>query len=82
MQAQRRLGLFPVLKKRKGELHMRNVFIQAEITNMKLFAETFTQRCEAAAVKDDGKIDAGEAKILKKVNAATSRFLKELSKIK
>lgn len=61
---------------------MRNVFMQTEITNMKLLAQTFPQRCEVAATKDDGKIDAEEAKILKRVNAATSRFLKELSRIK
>ena len=60
---------------------MRNVFIQTEIKNMKLFAEAFPQRCEAAATKDDGTIDAGEVRILKKVNAATKRFLKELSKL-
>ena len=61
---------------------MKNIFIETEITNMKLLARTFPQRCESAATKDDGRIDAEEAKILKKVNAATSRFLKELSKIK
>ena len=60
---------------------MRNIFIQAEVTNMKLFAETFPQRCTTAAIKNDGTVDAEEAKILKKVNAATRRFLKELSKL-
>ena len=61
---------------------MKNIFIETEIANMKLLARTFPQRCESMATKDDGKINAEEAKILKKVNAATSRFLKDLSRIK
>lgn len=61
---------------------MKNVFIETEIKNMELFAEAFLQRCEAGATKDDGKIDAEEAKILKKLNAAVGRLLKELARIK
>lgn len=48
---------------------------------MKLAANAFRQRCQAAAVKDDGQIDAEEAQILKEINAATDKFLKELNKI-
>ncbi len=60
---------------------MRNAFLALELANMKIAANAFRQRCEAAALKDDGKIDEEEARILKKVNAATDKFLKELEKI-
>ena len=61
---------------------MRNTFIALELTNMKINANAFLRRCEAAALKDDGRIDAEEARILKKINAATDHYLKELGKIK
>lgn len=61
---------------------MKNVFLQSEILNMRLIMKGFQQRCEIAATKDDGKVDKEEEKVLKRINAATERFLKELSKIK
>ena len=60
---------------------MKNSFLALELANMKLAANAFRQRCQAAALKDDGQIDAEEARILKKIDAATEKFLKELSKI-
>lgn len=60
---------------------MKNVFIQAEIKNMELFADNFLQRCQAAMTKDDGKIDPEETKAMRKIRAATEKFLKQLSKI-
>ena len=60
---------------------MKNIFIQAEIKNMELFTDTFRKRCYAAALQDDGKIDSEESKVLKKIDAATKKFVKELSKI-
>ena len=59
-----------------------NVFIETEIKNMELFAEGFRQRCQAAAMKDDGKIDPQEAKTLREINAVTEKLIKGLSKIK
>lgn len=61
---------------------MKNIFIQTEIMNMKLMAENFRKRCEFAAMQDDGKIDREEEKMLKKINAATDKFIRELSRIK
>ena len=60
---------------------MKNSFLALELANMKLAANAFRQRCRASAVKDDGQIDAEEARILKKIDAATDKFLKELNKI-
>ena len=61
---------------------MKNIFIESEILNMRFLAQGFVQRCRAAALKDDGQIDRDEEKILKKINTATEKFLKDLSKIK
>ena len=60
---------------------MKNVFLQTEIKNMELFAENFLQRCQAATIKDDGRIDPEEAKAMRKIHSATEKFLKQLSKI-
>jgi len=59
-----------------------NVFIETEIKNMELFAEGFRLRCQAAAMKDDGKIDPQEVKTLREINAVTEKLIKGLSKIK
>lgn len=58
-----------------------NYHIDAQIINMKTVARTFEQSCRMAATKNDGKIDASEEKVLKKISAATQRFIKELDKI-
>ncbi len=58
-----------------------NFEIQAQILNMKNMVRNFEQICRVAATKDDGKISADEARTLKKINAASQRFLKELNKL-
>lgn len=59
-----------------------NHYIEAQIFNMKSMAKTFEQSCRMAAQKNDGRIDKDEEKTLKKINAATQRFIKELENIK
>lgn len=58
-----------------------NYYIGAQILNMKAVAKTFEQSCRMAATKDDGRIDPEEEKVLKKISAATQKFIKELDKI-
>ncbi len=58
-----------------------NYHIDAQIVNIKSIVRTFEQSCRMAATKDDGRIDASEEKVLKKISAATQRFIKELDKI-
>jgi len=58
-----------------------NYHIKAQILNMKAITKTFEQSCRMAATKDDGKIDASEKKVLKKISAATRRFIKDLDKL-
>ena len=59
-----------------------NDYINAQIMNMKLITQTFKQSCQMAAIKNDGQIDKNEEKVLKKINAAAERFIKELDNIK
>ncbi len=59
-----------------------NDYMHMQIQNMLTMTRTFEQACELAATKNDGKIDAAEAKALKKISAACSKFRKELSSIK
>ena len=59
-----------------------NHYIEAQITNMTIMAKTFEQSCRMAALKDDGKIDKTEEKAIKKISAATQKFIKELESLK
>lgn len=58
-----------------------NYYIDAQIANIKVMVKTFEQSCIMAARKDDGSISPDEAKTLKRISAATEKFLKELNKI-
>lgn len=58
-----------------------NFYIDAQIINMKAIVKTFEQSCRMAATKDDGKISPEEEKILKKISAASQKFIKELDKL-
>lgn len=58
-----------------------NYHIDAQIMNMKAMVKTFEQSCRMAATKDDGKISPEEEKVLKKISAASQKFIKELDKI-
>lgn len=58
-----------------------NTYMSAQIQNIKFMVQTFEQSCKMAALKDDGKIDRDEEKELKKISAATQRFLKELDSL-
>lgn len=59
-----------------------NTYIESQIMNMTAIAKTFEQSCRMAAMKNDGRIDKAEEKILKKIEKATEHFIKELESIK
>ena len=59
-----------------------NDYIDMQIRNMISMTKTFEQACVLAATKNDGKIDAAEMKALKKIKAASNRFIKEIESIK
>lgn len=58
-----------------------NFYLQTQILNMKMAVKNFEQACIATAQKDDGKIDPEEEKILKRIHAASDKFIKELNKL-
>lgn len=59
-----------------------NTYISAQIINMKFMVQTFKQSCQMGALKDDGRIDKDEARIIQKINIASDKFLKELENLK
>ena len=59
-----------------------NFYIDAQITNMIDMSKTFVQSCELAAVKNDGIKSKEEEKQIKKIKAATTKFIKELEAAK
>lgn len=59
-----------------------NIHIRAQITNMIMLTKNFEQSCIIAAKMDDDKVSKAEAKTLKKINAATQQFIKELEKLR
>ena len=59
-----------------------NHYIHAQILNMVAMAKIFEQGCTMAAVRDDGKTSPEEEKAIKKIKAATDKFIKELESIK
>jgi len=58
-----------------------NYHIDAQVMNMKAMVKTFEQSCRMAATRDDGRISPDEEKVLKKINAASQQFIKELEKL-
>ncbi len=58
-----------------------NRFIAAQINNMIATAMIFEQSCKMGALKDDGKIDKEEEKVLKKVLVATKTYIKALKSV-
>lgn len=59
-----------------------NTYIESQIMNMKAMVKTFEAGCKMAAMKNDGTIDRQEEKQLKKISAASAKFIKELESIK
>lgn len=43
--------------------------------------ELFKKACEMAALKNDGTIDAAEAKMLKKINKASDSFIRDIQSL-
>lgn len=58
-----------------------NDYLKAQITNMTTMVKTFELSCKMAALKNDGKVDKTEEKQLKKISAASKKFIQELEKI-
>lgn len=48
---------------------------------MTTMAKAFKNACHLAATQNDGQIDREEAKVIKKIDAATERFIKEINSV-
>ena len=59
-----------------------NDYITAQITNMQTMVKTFEHSCKMAAMKNDGQTDKNEKKTIKKIEAASKRFISDLEKLK
>lgn len=69
-------------KSKKNRGNNMNTYIKLQLQNMTAMVKTFEQSCVMAAQKDDGIIDEQEQATIKRIQKATSNFLKELEKIK
>ena len=58
-----------------------NHYIRSQIENMKMITKAFQQGCQLAAMQNDGQVDKEEAKVMKKIDAAAQKFIKELDSI-
>ena len=58
-----------------------NDYMKTEILNLKLMVNTYMQRLQYAALRDDETISADEAKIIRRAEKASNRFLKDLEKL-
>lgn len=59
-----------------------NDYMEAQIKNMIVIVRTFENSCTMAALKNDGRIDSTEERQLKKINAASEKFISKLQSIK
>ena len=59
-----------------------NPYIQIQLFNMQAAVRNGRQACHDAALKDDGRVSAEEAKLLKALDKSVERFLHDLDKLK
>ena len=59
-----------------------NDYLEAQIKNMIAIVRTFENSCTMAALKNNGQIDKTGERQLKKINAASEKFISKLKSIK
>ncbi len=65
------------------EMHsaINNTYMKVQIQSQILAADNFVSICKMSALKNDGVIDAEEAKLLKKIEKITDDYKKALNKL-
>ena len=65
------------------DLHssVRNAYLKTQIQNQIIASDNFLNICKAAALKDDGKIDEEESRLLKDLEKLTKTYNKRLNKL-
>ncbi|MCR5509165.1 MAG: hypothetical protein K6F34_10810, partial [Lachnospiraceae bacterium] len=75
-------GLSSAMNSNKEMLDaVKNNYLKMQINNQILSADNFISICTMSALKNDGKIDPDEAKILKKLQKLTEDYKKGLNKL-
>lgn len=60
---------------------IKNNYLKMQIQNQIFAVDNFVSICTMSALKDDGKIDSDEAKLLKKLEKLTDDYKKGLNKL-
>lgn len=60
---------------------MRNPYIEAQLLTMEMTIRNCVASCHNAATQDDGVVTSDEARVPKKLDQLTARFLQDLSKL-
>ena len=60
---------------------VKNNYLKMQIQNQIFAVDNFVSICTMSALKDDGKIDSDEAKLLKKLEKLTDDYKKGLNKL-
>ena len=60
---------------------VKNNYLKMQIQNQIFAVDNFVSICTMSALKDDGKIDSDEAKLLKKLEKLTDEYKKGLNKL-
>lgn len=58
-----------------------NHYLKSQIENMITMTKAFDKACHLAVMQNDDHVDKDEAKALKKIDAATQRFIKEIESV-
>ncbi len=61
---------------------MKNPYLTSQVNSLEATLKIFISGCELSVTKDDGKMDREEARALRRLRAATDRYLKVLEKYK
>lgn len=58
-----------------------NTYMESYITSSITYLKTFKQSLRMAAMRNDGRIDRQEQKIIDKVDKLTDKYIRELKKL-
>lgn len=64
-----------------GRIDVMNTYMESYITSSITYLKTFKQSLRMAAMRNDGRIDRQEQKIIDKVDKLTDKYIRELEKL-
>ena len=72
------MGILPAFT---GRIDVMNTYMESYITSSITYLKTFKQSLRMAAMRNDGRIDRQEQKIIDKVDKLTDKYIRELKKL-